>query len=533
MRIRLCLILTLIAMLWLTPAWAQSQPANAELRAKVAALYANEEISAYILTSPEIDSNWLSLMLEYAQKPDARFFFLAVGAIPGYENKNETLLRTAYIHNEALTLQQTPATLNILDAAYNNTKHFQPRAHYAVYDGENEDLWCVEKIFDYEEYIESWQYQKARIWRWYNNKLYNLTPNDFLETDFFNEPNPLFKDSHPNWQAQDFFGYHCHSLIDFAVNTDEVPFKLRARLNNTYWYSGKYKAWSDCVPDYEIEYLWDGDKYVRGAKVYQDKTDMPELRQKVAAMFTDAKEIDKVLNDENVDYDWLKLMSKHAETPDARLFFLAFDEGAFFFTGIYTSGLQPSYLESEEWNTPTNIYINKKRNVGSGGYGLDVVFETVTAADGSIWCVADCIFYEKGAPFSYPVYILRFADGKFYDVTPKDIADSEFYESGKLEYPPDPYEEIHGMKILGNCEMYVTFEVDKNSAPFKLKALAKQLPVSWYAGNVKRYECVPQCYLEYAWDGAKYVQTGRVCAEDGWGIFAPEPESIKKIPSYK
>lgn len=518
MKLHKSLLILGLCFLLAAPAFAVAEEeitVEKEMRAKAANMYADDAIKTHIMQASFIDTNWLNLLQKFSKTPDARLFFLAMGAIPDHKGNNETTLYSMPFRYSKSALEDFSFAKLNENTTRITVKHIEYSKYLYTYTAimnENGELWCVKQ----QEPLEyEWRgYFETEIWRLKNGVLKNVTPEHTNIAEFYNN----FENRFTNF---DDFLFYNDLHVDFAVDITEIPFKLTARLVNHRFPKYKYYDVKQ-GPSYEIRYLWNGTQYIQDEKITINKQVPDDLRNAIADMYANKEMADLVRTSTGIDPDWFYLMQKYAKEPDARLFFLAnishFEENSLW-PGF--PDLQPQYYESYEWNQPTNKYVEVIETGGSAGNAALIQYDSFNAEDGSVWCLVDYHQYSKfGGPRGK--YIYRFYNGKIYDLSPKDLKADDFFIDGLPEYPPDPYKNElfwYGTHGLGDCKTFVNAEVDKSTIPFKIKVI---LDYAKYNSNMPTYICVPQCYFEYNWDGMEYVRGERICLENNWGFFAPE-----------
>lgn len=251
-----------------------------------------------------------------------------------------------------------------------------------------------------------------------------------------------------------------------------------------------------------------------------------ELKIEIIKLFNDPAVTAFVANngDDPVALNWYANILKLAETPDAR-FFMAADT----LLNVMNNGQQliEGLFENKEFNmdTPRNFIELDEYSGGTLGYGYNIKsYTTADTNDGSVWGLLIDGQYTKYSWFEKD-RIYRFYQGVLYDITPAYPQEADFYTDGLPEYPADPYAERQFIyeEGLDKCKMYVTFAVDTQTAPYKIKAVLKQENDAGYAPYFQpAYECTPQCVIEYVWDGIGYARGEKICrADGGWGVTVP------------
>lgn len=275
MRIRLCSILTLIAMLWLTPAWAQSQPADGELRAKVAALYADDiimfngvKVKDMIMTKEDLDPLWLELIQERSQKPDALFFFLADIPITVY-GMDSRWWEELGTHLDKINLQTEPMQTISLKVGPYGIAGVGIDLRYAVQTADDGSVWC---IVTHNEFSADAEYENISVQRFHLGQFHDITPQVLPEKAFFIDGLPEYPTDpyieycfigsrYYIWQA----GLGKNDLYTaFEIMNTTPPYTLKAVLKQAKYY---YHPFYLCKPQCYFEYAWNDEKYVQTDRI--------------------------------------------------------------------------------------------------------------------------------------------------------------------------------------------------------------------------------------------------------------------------
>lgn len=234
------------------------------------------------------------------------------------------------------------------------------------------------------------------------------------------------------------------------------------------------------------------------------------LPQKVAMLFADENMRAAVLVNTEPPLLWLAMMLETAQTPNARLFYLADMLASNYADGYWNDWadmaaqllrdhtVEDSQFNDFEFNTNADGTTTARADFSPDwNHRWYYNYITHTAPDGSVWCLRTETADDRYASIVNTA-VMRFHKGQIWFLTPETPPEADFYQAAQ---PTPPWDSDAGELAeerdfeLMPCDMQVYFETDTSATPFTIRAMLYQTNSDHYA---PAYQCVPQCYIEYA-----------------------------------